>query len=284
MGRPSEHRRRKRDPNEAFHDRVAGRYDGVYTGAYWEAYERLSWEGIRPYIPSDLRAPISDLGCGTGLYGLKLLKSGYPVTFVDISQKMLDQAAAKAESMIGARAAGLATYVKADLADMGAIPDGTFRLAVAQGDPISHAGERAERALRECARVLAPGGVLVASVDNALAAIDHFLEDGDVDALRRFLKSGLTEWLAHDECERFPVRMFRPAEIRILCRDAGLELIELYGKPVLPLRKHAALLDGDPERAKALLEIERRLAGEEAMLGRASHLQFAARRPAAPTG
>jgi ubiquinone/menaquinone biosynthesis C-methylase UbiE len=276
-------KRERRDPekdrerNEQFHDRVAGKYDTMYTGAYWDAYFHLSWEGIRPHIPQDLRAPLVDLGCGTGLYGLRLLKSGYPVTFVDLSQKMLDQAQAKAEAL-GPRTQGLATFVKADLADLSALPDGRFALAVAQGDPISHAGERAPRALRECARILAPGGVLIASVDNTLAAVDHYLEDGDVPGLESLLRSGLTDWLAHDESERFRVRMFRPDEIRTLCREAGLEVIDLFGKPVLPLRRHAALLE-DERAGEALLKIERRLCREEAMLGRASHLQVAARKP-----
>jgi SAM-dependent methyltransferase len=264
------------DPR-AFHDRVAGRYDAIYQGAYWEAYAELSWDGVRPHIPRDLRARTVDLGCGTGAYGLRLLKSGYHVTFVDISQKMLDQARAKAAAL-GPRAEGLAAFVLADLADMAALPAGAFALAVAQGDPISHAGPRAERAIAECARVLAPGGVLVASVDNALAAVDHFLEARDPGGLERFLRTGATEWLAHEQRERFEIRMFRPAELRELVRAAGLEPIDLFGKPVLPLRAHAALLE-DPASREALLRIERRLSREEAMLGRAAHLQIAARKP-----
>lgn len=270
-------KKRRQDPR-AYHDRVAGRYDAIYQGAYWEVYARLSWEGTRPHIPPDLRAPVADLGCGTGEYGLRLLKSGYAVTFIDIAQKMLDQARAKAEAL-GPRAASLATFVRADLADMAAVESGRFALAIAQGDPVSHAGRGAERALRECARILAPGGVLVASVDNALAAIDHFLEGRDVAGLERFLRTGLTEWLAHDTRERFEIRMFRPDELRALVRAAGLEVLDLFGKPVLPLRAHAALLE-DEAAAASLLEIERRLCREEAMLGRAAHLQVAARKPA----
>jgi SAM-dependent methyltransferase len=267
------------EANEAFHDRVAARYDVVYGGAYWDAYERLSWDGVRPHIPRDLRARVADLGCGTGRYGLKLLKSGYPVTFVDLSQKMLDQAAQKAAAL-GPRAEALASFVKADLAELGALESGRFALLVAQGDPISHAGERAERAFRECARVLAPGGVLVASVDAAYGAIEHFLEAGDAAGLERFLRSGMTEWLAHDRAERFPVRMFTPRDLRALALACGLEVVDLYGKTVLPLRRCAGLLE-DPDARERILALEKRLCREEALLGRASHLQLAARRPAA---
>jgi SAM-dependent methyltransferase len=269
--------------SEAFHDRVAGRYDTVYGGPYWEAYERLSWDGVRPYIPTNLRAPVADLGCGTGLYGLKLLKSGYPVTFVDLSQKMLDQAEHKAAAL-GTQKYSLARFLKADLADLGALESAHFSLLVAQGDPISHAGRNAEKAFRECARILAPGGTLVASVDASYGAIEHFLDARDVAGLENFLRSGMTEWLAHDDEERFPVRMFTPDELRGVVRDSGLEVVDLFGKTVLPLRKQGALLE-DGEAFLRLLTLEKRLSRTESLLGRASHLQIAARRPhsAAPT-
>jgi SAM-dependent methyltransferase len=262
---------------EAYHDRVAGRYDDIYRGPYWRAYERLSWDGVRRFLPQDPSARVVDLGCGTGAYGLRLLKSGFPVTFVDISQGMLDQAERKAGELPGG-ALERATFVQADIADLAPLADGTFALAVAQGDPISHAGERAHDALRACARVLAPGGVLVASVDNAWAAIEHFLRGGEVDALGRFLRTGRTEWLARDRQERFGVHMFTPAELRRALSLAGLEVLDLYGKTVLPLRSHEELLD-DKHTRLALLELEQRLCREEALLGRAAHLQVAARKP-----
>jgi SAM-dependent methyltransferase len=261
-----------------YHDRVAGRYDAIYQGAYWEAYEELSWEGLRRHVPSDLAAPIADLGCGTGLYGLRLLKSGYRVTFCDISQGMLDQAERKARELPG-EAISRATFIRDDIAELARLERGSFALAIAQGDPICHAGERAPAAFRACARILRPGGVLVASVDNALAGIDHYLADGDVEGLAGFVRDGLTRWVTREAGERFAVRMFRPDELAPLCARAGLGLVDLYGKPVLPLRAHAHLLE-DPDRRTALLRLERSLCRDQAMLGRAAHLQLAARRVA----
>jgi len=260
-----------------YHDRVAGRYDQVYRGPYWEVYERLSLEGIRRHLPRDLAIPLCDLGCGTGLYGLKLLKSGYRVTFCDISIGMLEQARRKAHELPG-NAAERAEFVQDDVASLERLPADTFGLAIAQGDPICHAGRAAPAAFRACARVLRPGGVLVASVDNALAGFEHYLDRGDVEGLLRFERSGLTEWLTREKDERFEVRMFRPRELRRLVETAGLEMLDLFGKPVLPLRRYETLLE-DAATRKKLLALEQRLCREEALWGRAAHLQLAARRP-----
>src|SRR5204862_3861383 len=112
--------------NETYHDRVARRYDQVYSGPRWERYFELSWAGLKAYIPSDLRAPIVDLGCGTGKYGLRLAKSGYAVTLSDLSRGMLEVARQKAAAL------GLeerVTFLKADVMDLSALPREHFALA-----------------------------------------------------------------------------------------------------------------------------------------------------------
>ncbi|RME74047.1 MAG: class I SAM-dependent methyltransferase [Planctomycetota bacterium] len=273
-------RRRRRaggtDAARAYHDRVAGRYDHIYSGPYWQVYERLSWEGMRRWVPDDLGAEVADLGCGTGLYGLKLLKSGFRVTFVDLSPRMLEQARRKAAELPGG-AFERACFVQADIADLAPLASDRFALLVAQGDPISHAGPRAHDALRACHRVLAPGGVLVASVDNALAAYRHFVERGDPEALARFLRDGATEWLARDRAERFPLQMFTPDTLRRALEAAGFEVLDLFGKTVLPLRSHAEQLE-EPSARRRWIALEQRLCREPHLLGGAAHLQVAARK------
>ena len=85
-----------------YHDRVARQYDSIYEDPYWEFHDELTWRLVKPYLPTDLSVACADLGCGTGKWGLRLLKSGFAVTFVDNSAAMIGQARGKLDEM-GAR-------------------------------------------------------------------------------------------------------------------------------------------------------------------------------------
>jgi hypothetical protein len=73
MGNP---RRGNRDASRRYHDRVARQYDSIYDDPYWEFHDELTWRLIKPFLPRDAAARCADLGCGTGKWGLRLLKSG----------------------------------------------------------------------------------------------------------------------------------------------------------------------------------------------------------------
>jgi ubiquinone/menaquinone biosynthesis C-methylase UbiE len=265
--------RQSHTPNEDYHNRIAHRYDHVYSGPRWERYFELSWAGIKQYIPSDLRAPIVDLGCGTGRYGLRLAKSGYDVTLSDLAHEMLEVCRQKAVSMdVEERV----TFVKADVMELSALPREHFALALAQGDPLSFA-EHPPKALKEIAKLLRPKAVLVASVDATLAAIDHYVEKSDLDGLEKLLQRGEMEWLAHEAHERFPVHTFTPEKLRALFEHAGFEMLDLFGKTVLPFKKLEALF-ADEASAERIMALERKLCRVPSALGRASHLQIAARK------
>ncbi|HLX64164.1 MAG TPA: methyltransferase domain-containing protein [Planctomycetota bacterium] len=260
-------------PNESFHDRIARRYDEIYSSARWARWFEISWAGIKPHIPSDLRAPIVDLGCGTGKYGLRLAKSGYAVTLSDLSRGMLEVCRQKAAVQ------GLderVTFVKADVMDLSELPRERFALAIAQGDPISFAAH-APKAVKEISKILRPGGVLVASVDAMLAALDHYAEKSDLDGLELLVKNGEMEWLANDESERFPVHTFTPEKLRALFESAGFEVLDLFGKTILPFKKLEALFENE-EASERIMALEKKLCRIPSALGRASHLQIAARK------
>jgi hypothetical protein len=84
-------------------------------------------------------------------------------------------------------------------------------------------------------------------------------------------------WLAERQEERFPVHMYSPDEARLLIKKAGLELLALRGKTVLPVRKHADLLS-ERQQFQRLLKLELKLNKNESWMGRASHLQVVAKK------
>ncbi len=268
--------RRRAGANERYHDRIAARYDSIYArDAYWEFYRAVTWEHLRRFIPADLSRPVLDAGCGTGEYGLRIAKSGYRVVLSDLSAAMLDRAKGRAEELgVAARV----ECVKADICDLSVFDDGAFSLVVAEGDPLSFCGDP-RLALSEFRRVLVPGGALVASVDHAPGAIEHFLSgEGDPGELGRFLESGRTEWLARRAEERFPVKMFYPDEISGLVAGAGFAVRSMIAKTVLPLRAHPSVFT-DRMRLRDWVAIESRLNSRRDLFGRASHLEIAGARP-----
>ena len=264
-----------RDGSRRYHDRMARQYDAIYDDPYWHFHDELTWRTVKPHLPRDLSVPCCDLGCGTGKWGLKLLKSGFPVTFVDHAAAMVEQVRSKLEEFGGK--AKRATLEVADIVEMPALPSDHFGLILAMGDPLSICSD-ALRAAAEMRRILKPGGIVIATVDNKLAAIDHFVERGNLDALEAFIRSGRTNWLTGDAREQFELTTFTPLSARRLMERAGLEVVEITGKTILPVRQNKRLLEveGAMER---LLKLEAELARDPAAAARAGHLQIVARRP-----
>jgi ubiquinone/menaquinone biosynthesis C-methylase UbiE len=265
---------RRRPPSDAsrrYHDRVARQYDAIYDDPFWEFHDELTWRLIKPHLPRDLSANIADLGCGTGKWGLRLLKSGFATTFVDSSAAMIERVREK----IAERAAR-ATLLVADIVEMPQVESEKFDLILAMGDPLSICSD-ATKATREFNRISKSGGIVIATADNKLAAIDHFVERGNLDALEEFIQSGKTQWLTQDEREQFELTNFTPASLRKLFEKAGFEVLSIVGKTILPVRQNKKLLEASNAIAR-LLKMEQELSKDPASSGRAGHLQIAARR------
>jgi ubiquinone/menaquinone biosynthesis C-methylase UbiE len=258
-----------------YHNRVAKQYDQIYDDAYWEFHDELTWRAIKPHLPKSTTTPCLDLGCGTGKWGLKILKSGFPTTFIDHSPNMIDQTRAKVQAM-GPRSKH-ATLLVADIVDLSALPADHFGLILAMGDPLSICSD-AVAATREMFRISQPGAIVIATADNKLAALDHFIERGDIDALEDFIRTGRTNWLTDDSREQFELTMFTPQSLRRLFEKAGFTVQSVTGKTILPLRKHKHLLN-TPESLERLLQLERDLAKDDSSASRASHLQIIAQKP-----
>jgi ubiquinone/menaquinone biosynthesis C-methylase UbiE len=268
------HRKSPPDASRRYHDRVAHRYDAIYDDPYWAFHDELTWRSIKPSLPRNATAQCADLGCGTGKWGLKLLKSGFATTFVDHAGTMIEQVREKVTAL-GPKARK-ATLLVADIIEMPAVPSDCFELVLAMGDPLSICSD-AKRACREIARITTIGGIVIATADNKLAAIDHFIERGNLDALEEFVYSGRTNWLTADERERFELTTFTPATLRRLFEQNGFQVLDVIGKTILPVRQNPKLLEGEGA-VERLLKMEAELGKDPAAAARCSHLQITAKR------
>jgi ubiquinone/menaquinone biosynthesis C-methylase UbiE len=114
-------------------------------------FQRYNWPAFVDLLPPAGRATL-DLGCGEGRIGVLLGELGHRVTGVDVAPSM------------ARRAAERGVYAEVHLGDAASLPfrEAAFDLVVAfmtlqdMEDPAA--------ALREAARVLEPGGALVAAV------------------------------------------------------------------------------------------------------------------------
>lgn len=257
------------DPNQRYHDRVAHRYDDIYAkDPYWDYYHDVTWQDLKRSLPRDLGRPVLDAGCGTGLYGLRLMRSGYTVVFSDLSRRMLDVAERKARERFPDREV---EAVPADITDLAPFENEQFSLLVAQGDVLSFATDW-RKALKNVRRVLAPGGRAVLSVDSRYGGISPFLARQDLDGLVDFLETGDSVWLADRKEERFPLHAFSAAELEKAAPRAGLAVVRVIGKTVFDARGGHPWLE-DPARRQTLLQLERRHGESALALGRAHHLQ-----------
>ncbi len=267
--------RKQRQAVEVYHDRVAHKYDDIYDDLYWRWHDTLTWDYLKPHLPTRQSEPIIDLGCGTGKWGLKMAHSGYAVTCLDISYKMVDVVRRKAsESGLEEKV----RCVRADLMDLSELPDAHFALATAFGEPLCSVDSPA-RALKQIHRLLQSDGLLVGTIDNRLAGVDFYLERSDLEGLEKFIKTGRTHWLTKAKAEQFDLHTQTPKQLTKLLSSAGFEVVELLGKTVLPVRSYRHLLE-DKLHFRKLLALEKKLARDPDAVSRAAHFQFVARKRA----
>src|SRR5450756_679336 len=150
--------RRCRMADDALFDSKADTYDSWYMtplGAYEDELESAL---VFKHVGVVRGKTVLDVGCGTGLYSIRLSEGGADITAVDISSKMIEIARRKAQDR--------GQYIWYDQADMAKLPyeNRTFDMVVSitalefAADPLL--------ALMEMARVLRPGGKLVVGVLN----------------------------------------------------------------------------------------------------------------------
>ena len=115
--------------------------------------EELEFEAILTMLSEIQGRSVLDAGCGDGTYAIRLANQGAMVTALDSSFPMLTAARQ--------RASVSHTRVRWCQGDIGSLPfaDGSFDVALAI--TVLCMIDSPERAVRELARILRPGGVLI---------------------------------------------------------------------------------------------------------------------------
>lgn len=152
----------------------------------WDASGKLEYEMtlriLDKYLPGKGR--VLDLGGATGVYSFPLAEKGYDVYLADLSETLVQKARAKDKAGL------LKGCDVVNATNLGRYQDAFFDVVLALG-PFYHLTDAAERsrAVKEIARVLKPGGLVLAAfipyLAGSVAIVDRYVYNpAQVDAQR----------------------------------------------------------------------------------------------------
>jgi len=312
-------------------DKLAPRYDQIESFWYSWLFARLHLLIAGQVSRINGRQRCLDVGCGTGLQSNLLALFGHEVVGVDISRDLLKAARRKVAadfqsqdlfpSKFAFGAEHSATirrlaeqarhgapvlspaYLAASAGDL-PFRDGSFDLVNCCGSTLSFVPDH-QRSLREMARVLRPGGLLILEVENKLngdllwAPMDSLLKlklgyDQDwrtglrllVSAPRRHVMVDYPFTLNDEETLTMHLKLFAAGQLTRELSECGLEVSVLYGIHALtnlipsPLLHHPSASRGILQLAELLRRMEDRVGSWPGVrtLG-CSAVYFARKRP-----
>ena len=228
-------------------------------------------------------ALVLDVGGAAGAYAFWLAERGYQVRLIDAVPRLIQLARARNEQA----AHKLASCT---VADARAIPeaDDSADVVLMLG-PLYHLVQAEDRhmALTEAARVLRPGGVLLAAgISRWASTLDglsrELLQDEEFARMaERDLRDGHHR-NATGRLDYFTTAfLHRPEDLRAEVAGAGLDVQALYGVegPGWILGDFGDRWN-DPARRQILVDVARRLESEPSLLGASAHLIVVGRKPA----
>lgn len=206
---------------DRYFDREAGYWKDVYSQAdvQGHVYRRRMELAVRWADEAELApgAPVLDVGCGAGLVSIELARHELAVTGVDSSAEMVELLVQRAA------AEHLSASVRVRQADVHELPfnPGEFELVIGLGvlpwlhEPVG--------AVREMARVLAPGGWAILTADNR-SRLNLLVEPRESPLLTplRIAYRALKRDLGTQSREGAPSYRHLPREVDRMLISAGL--------------------------------------------------------------
>ncbi len=269
-------------------------YDPASISAQFDEYGEREWNRLlatpvdeislhihlhylQRFIPPGAR--VLEIGAGAGRFTQALAGLVARVLVADLSPGQLELNRHFAAQL--GFAAAVEDWQQLDITDLSAWPDGSFDCVVAYGGPFSYVLDRRDAALRECARVLRPGGRLLASVMSLWGSAHHDLPgtlDVPPEYNLRITTTGDLTAASWPDRTRGQMHLFRAGEardwllehrLRVLAMSASGVLANGYAADLAPIR-------ADPARWSELLRMELEASADPACLGLGTHLIFVA--------
>lgn len=199
------------------HEKWSSDYDAYDTKPFFQFLTDVVNLQIHKYIPKN--GKILDAAGGTGTNAIALANEGYDVVMTDLSEKMIKVAKSKSGSEN-------IKIVKSNLTNMKEFQDNEFDFSIVIGNAVSYCDSN--KALRELKRITKPKGYIIFDVHSFYQLQRKCIIKSDIEAFKRLHKTHLYFNGEYDE------HCFTIEEIENICSDCKLELIEIFGKMILP--------------------------------------------------
>ncbi len=202
-----------------YYDKKASSYDDYSKQLWSRLYDEVTWNLIKPYVPTDSKALVFDAAGGTGKWSLPIAKRGPRVILGDFSIGMLSRAREKIARE------GLQWRVETRECDLRKLdfPDCTFDLVFCE-HALCFVKEQ-EVVIRELARVLKKGCPLIVSGQNRYVLALLTLQQDP-----RYALSMLSSRAQPVMRESLNVYALSLDEFRRLLETNGLKVEKLFGK------------------------------------------------------
>ncbi len=256
----------------AHHDWWSESYDPDYFG-HFALYHKITLDNIRRFLPKEKDAAILDAGGGTGIWSIELARMGYHVVLTDISEGMLGKARKKVSEL------KLDNQIEIKISNICNMPefgDNQFAMVLCEGDPLSYCGDH-HVAIKELARVVQPGGIVITSVDNRASALNWLRDKDDPAAVEQLLETGKVVMPQGREEFRYVIHAFTPEELRELFESNGLSVERVIGKLVIAHRL-ACYRSEDPMIQEWLYHLELKYNDDPAFYPWGGHLEIVGRK------
>lgn len=264
-------------------------YDAKWVANYFDAFGMKEWERLTATAVDEVNfhvhshylerhvprgSSVLEIGAGAGRFTQVLSALTDSITVGDISrvQLELNEKHATQYGFYGA----VDCWYEMDICDLSVLSDSAFDVVVAYGGPFSYALDRRFEAIRECVRILKPGGILAASVMSMWGGARHRLRG--VTAIppaqnRKIVTTGDVLPGSFDGAQHF-YHMFRSREFSDFLTGGGLRIETLSAAVCLSVEQESVLegIRGDAERWQALLDMEIEACAEPGALDMGPHI------------